>query len=370
MSFLPMTEDTTATKGMRLDDLSQKGKAATIGADSWALEQTSVHGMVQTHNESISALSTTVRNLEQQVKAIARVLSTQNVQKLTENMKLAHDDLKKSMENYVNDKQRDLMAMVEREVHEVMDVKNGLGKKIDGVETRLLTLMTTRADEANQARHAIMDEIEKINAQIEGVPAQQETVEKKIKDIDDRVLSMKKRFREMEAEHEVANVEQDKAVASMMQDVKTALAEAHDKLSEESKSLAKYQKRHEVAIEERIKEIHDMIDKEKTDRFDTNKRISEECYERVHATKQEIQKAVTQISSDIDRKIQPFYSSFGEIKQMIGEETTHREVAVQNLARGLAKERKDRDHDEERLVGMISACTQAVQRMQNRPVTS
>eukprot|EP00928_Gymnodinium_smaydae_P035912 TRINITY_DN25185_c0_g4_i1.p1 TRINITY_DN25185_c0_g4~~TRINITY_DN25185_c0_g4_i1.p1 ORF type:complete len:370 (-),score=105.58 TRINITY_DN25185_c0_g4_i1:76-1185(-) len=368
MSFLP-TDETTATKSMRLDDLHQKGKAATIGADSWALQQTGVHTMVQTHNESISALSTTVRSLEQQVKAIARVLSTQNVQKLTENTKLAHDDLKKSLERYVNDKQRDLMTMVEKEVNEVMDAKNGLGKKIDMVEERLMTLITSRTDEANQARHAIKEDIEKIQVAIEDIPTQAEKHEKMIKDVDYRVMEMKKRFREMEAEHEVANVEQDKAVAAMLQEVKTALNDAKEKLSEESKSLTKYLKRHEGVIEDRFKEMHDIIDKEKTERFDTHKRINEDCYEKVHGAKQEIQKVAAQLSADIDRKIQPFYASFGEIKQLIGQESTQREVAVQNLTRGLAKEKKDRDHDEERLVGMISSCTQAIARMQNRPVT-
>eukprot|EP00928_Gymnodinium_smaydae_P059334 TRINITY_DN4262_c0_g2_i1.p1 TRINITY_DN4262_c0_g2~~TRINITY_DN4262_c0_g2_i1.p1 ORF type:complete len:370 (+),score=93.46 TRINITY_DN4262_c0_g2_i1:59-1168(+) len=369
MSFVP-TDDLTASKLMRIDEVHQKGKAATIGADSWALQQSGVHTMVQTHNESISGLQSNFRSLEQQVKAIARVLSTQNVQKLSENMKLAQDDLKKSMEQYVNDKQRDLVSMVEREVSEVMDVKNGLGKKIDAVETRIMSILTSRADEANQARHAIKDDVEKLQEIVNELPGRFEKNEKIIREVDSRVMEMKKRFREMEAEHEVANAEQDKQVAAMLHEVKTSLEEAKDRLSEESKSLAKYLKKHEVVIDDKLKELNDLIEKEQTVRSDADKRIGADINDKVHETKQEIHRLVNQLTDDMDRKVKPFYSSIGEMKSLLGEETTHREMAIQGLSRNLAKEKKDRDHDEERLLSMISACTQALSRMQARPVTA
>eukprot|EP00928_Gymnodinium_smaydae_P062312 TRINITY_DN46207_c0_g1_i1.p1 TRINITY_DN46207_c0_g1~~TRINITY_DN46207_c0_g1_i1.p1 ORF type:complete len:427 (+),score=130.69 TRINITY_DN46207_c0_g1_i1:192-1283(+) len=351
------------SKVMRIDEVHQKGKAASIAAESWIQQQTSLQTMVQAHNENIGSLTATVRNLEQQVKAIARVMATQNVQKISETLKMAQDDLQRSMMQYVNDKNKEIMVMVEKEVAEVVDAKAGLGKKIDNVESSLIAMMGARTEEAASQRHAMKQELEKVVDMVKNMPDIVEKCTKQSNLLESKLNDLRKNLKQFEIEHERANVEQDRQVAMMMTEIRNAHEASKDKLSEESRALAKSISKHEVNLDDKLKSIHELIDREQKDRGEVIKQLTNSVEDKVHALRLDVERSLQTVESQMDRKVRPFNVSVTDVKHMIEEERTHREAAIQDVSRAIQKERKDRDHDEEKLLSMISACTVTLGKM-------
>eukprot|EP00928_Gymnodinium_smaydae_P053036 TRINITY_DN3711_c0_g1_i1.p1 TRINITY_DN3711_c0_g1~~TRINITY_DN3711_c0_g1_i1.p1 ORF type:complete len:389 (+),score=110.99 TRINITY_DN3711_c0_g1_i1:94-1167(+) len=352
-----------ATKFSRMDALHHNGKAASISADTFAQTHGGLQKAVESHEHSIAGLVANFTNLEQQVKAIARVMASQKVDKLADNIKMSQEDLQRSMMQYVNDKQKDIMAQVEREVSEVVDAKTGLGKKIDAVEAHLTQTFAAKMEEASAMRFAMREELERIKDMMDSVPGLADKNSKLIKQIDTKVADLKNEFRTFEREHERANIEQDKEVASLAQEIRSALETAKDKLAEETKSLTKSIRKHESMMDDKIKSLTDMIEKESKERMEAGKTYPLMINDTAASIKVELERKVQGLESDIERKVKPCFSGITDVKRLIDEEKVHRETADQELARSIAKEAKDRNHDEERLLSLISQCQTTVSKM-------
>eukprot|EP00928_Gymnodinium_smaydae_P015318 TRINITY_DN1564_c0_g1_i1.p1 TRINITY_DN1564_c0_g1~~TRINITY_DN1564_c0_g1_i1.p1 ORF type:complete len:363 (-),score=116.09 TRINITY_DN1564_c0_g1_i1:319-1407(-) len=355
--------DASMSKSLRIDDLHQKNKAASISAESFVQQQGSVQSAINAHDERIGSLSQEMKSLEQQVKAIARVMASQNVQKLSETMKLAHDDLHRQLIQYVNDKNKEVMAFVETEVSEVTDTKSGLGRKIDQVEEKVMSHLGTKLDEAAAMRHIMREEIEKVKEMMDNVPQIAEKNSKLINSLDVKVTELKKEFRSFQQESDSANIEQDKQVANMMSEIRNALESAREKLADETKAISKSIKKHETNMEEKVRTVQDMLDKEVKDREEICKTFPGLVIDKVSSAKAELEHKVQSMEADIDRKVRPFQSAISDVKHLIDEERVHREAADLELQRGLAKEKKERDLDEDRLLNLISACQATVAKM-------
>eukprot|EP00928_Gymnodinium_smaydae_P003101 TRINITY_DN1110_c0_g5_i1.p1 TRINITY_DN1110_c0_g5~~TRINITY_DN1110_c0_g5_i1.p1 ORF type:complete len:360 (+),score=123.04 TRINITY_DN1110_c0_g5_i1:69-1148(+) len=352
-----------ATKFTKIDELKASGKAASISAESFVQQQSGLATTVQQHEETISLLTHNYKTLEQQVKAIARVMASQNIQKLSENMKLAQDELQRNLMQYVNEKNKDIILQVERELSDVTDAKTGLGKKIDAVEQNIMTVVGAKLEEASAARYANREEIEKIKDMIDNVPDTAQKNAKLLRQLDAKVTDLKAEFRNFEKEHESANIEQDKQVAALSSEIRNKLELAGTKLADESKALSKSIRRHESLVEDKVKNLSDMIEKETKDRIEMCKSFPALIVDSVGNVRAELEKKFQTVELDVDRKVKPFVSSIQEIKRLIDEEAVHREAADAELTRNLNKEIKDRNHDEEHLLGLISTCQATVGKM-------
>eukprot|EP00928_Gymnodinium_smaydae_P064876 TRINITY_DN48113_c0_g1_i1.p1 TRINITY_DN48113_c0_g1~~TRINITY_DN48113_c0_g1_i1.p1 ORF type:complete len:388 (+),score=101.35 TRINITY_DN48113_c0_g1_i1:90-1166(+) len=351
------------TKFTKIEELRAHGKTASLSAESFVVSQSGMHTAIQAHDDSINTLTERFQNLEQQVKGIARIMASQNIQKLSENIKLSQDELSRNLINYVNDKNKDIVAQVEREVTEVVDAKSGIQKKIDGVEQNIMTIVGSKLEEASAMRYAMRDELERIKDMIENVPGLADKNAKLLRQLDTKVTDLKQEFRTMEREHETANLEQDKQVAGLTNEIRHQLETAKDKLMEEAKGLSKSIRRHEGLVDDKVKTLTDMIEKETKERLEVCKNFPKLVTDSVGNSQAEIDKKIVRLEMDIDRKVRPFMSSIQEIKRLIDEEGVHRQSADQEVARNLAAEIKDRHHDEEKLLSLISTCQATVSKM-------
>eukprot|EP00928_Gymnodinium_smaydae_P003102 TRINITY_DN1110_c0_g6_i1.p1 TRINITY_DN1110_c0_g6~~TRINITY_DN1110_c0_g6_i1.p1 ORF type:complete len:358 (+),score=117.53 TRINITY_DN1110_c0_g6_i1:74-1147(+) len=352
-----------ASKFTIMEELKESGKASSISAETFVQTNASLHTAVQAHDESINSLSANLKTLEQQVKAIARVMASQNVQKLSENIKLSQEEMQRSMMQYVHEKHKDIMNQVERELADVVDAKAGLGKKIDNVEQNIMTVLGSKLEEASAMRHANREEIEKIKEMIDNVPGTAEKNSKLIKQLETKVQDLKTEFRNFEKDHESANIEQDKQVAAATNEIRSKLEAAQDKLAEESKALTKSIRRHESMMDDKVKNVIDMIEKETKDRVEMCKGFPGLVTDSVGQCRLDFERKISSVESDMDRKVRPFMSAVQEMKRLIDEEAVHRESSDAELARNLQREIKDRNHDEEHLLGLISTCQNTLTKM-------
>eukprot|EP00928_Gymnodinium_smaydae_P059272 TRINITY_DN4255_c0_g1_i2.p1 TRINITY_DN4255_c0_g1~~TRINITY_DN4255_c0_g1_i2.p1 ORF type:complete len:367 (-),score=116.53 TRINITY_DN4255_c0_g1_i2:151-1251(-) len=350
-------------KNVMLDELHHNFKAASIKADSFAQQQSGVQTALIAHEQELSSLRSAMITMEQQVRGIARVMASQNVQKLTENMKLAQDDLQRSLHDYVNEKLKDVMHYVEREVGDVTDAKSGLGKKIDNVEAHIMGVVTSKLEEAAQMRHTIKDELERVRDMMENVPAIADKNSKLLRQMETRINDMKNDFRNFEREHERANLEQDKDVAALKSEIRSALEGAKDKLSEESKTLQKSIRKHEAMMDDKLKSLADTLEKECKDRSEQLKGFPAMVQDTVGQSKQDFERKFHALEVEMDRKVRPFVSSVQELRHLIDEEKVHREAQDSEICRSLNKEIASRNHDEERLLSLISVCQNALTKM-------
>eukprot|EP00928_Gymnodinium_smaydae_P051210 TRINITY_DN34740_c0_g1_i1.p1 TRINITY_DN34740_c0_g1~~TRINITY_DN34740_c0_g1_i1.p1 ORF type:complete len:365 (+),score=95.22 TRINITY_DN34740_c0_g1_i1:101-1195(+) len=350
-------------KNTMMDSLKESGKAANISADSFVQQHTSLTTTVHSHESLIGTLSQKFTGLEQQVNAIVRVMASQNIQKMSENIKLSQEELQRTLMEYVNEKNRDIRTWVEREVSEVVDAKNGLGKKIDTVEAHVLTVMNSKLEEAQQMRYALKDELEKVQAMMEDVPNIADKNSKLLKQLETKHNELKNDFRKMEREMEQENMVQDKQVAALTAEIRAALEAAKDKLQEEAKGLSKSIRKHEAMIDDKMKGLSDMIEQESNDRIAATKAFPTLVSTSASNVKADLEKKITALEMDMDRKVRPVVSSVKEVRRLIDEETVHRDAADQSLSMRLAKEINDRNHDEARLVGLISTCQETVAKM-------
>eukprot|EP00928_Gymnodinium_smaydae_P013907 TRINITY_DN15043_c0_g3_i2.p1 TRINITY_DN15043_c0_g3~~TRINITY_DN15043_c0_g3_i2.p1 ORF type:complete len:369 (-),score=109.74 TRINITY_DN15043_c0_g3_i2:220-1326(-) len=355
--------DVNMSKSLRIDDLHQKNKAASISAETFAQQQGSVHSTLNHHDERISNLSVEMKSLEQQVKAIARVMASQNVQKLSETMKLANDDLQRHLTQYVNDKNKEVMTYVESEVAEVTDAKGSLGKKIEQIESKLMSHVGSKLEEAAVMRHAMREEIERVKEMMENVPSIAEKNSKLISSLDAKIVDLKKEFRQFEVDHDSANIEQDKQVAAMMAEIRNSLESSREKLVDETKSLSKGMKKHETIMDEKLRSMQEAIEKEVKDREENSRSFPMLVVEKVSNAKADLEYKLQNLEADVERKVRPFMSAMQDVRHAIDEERVHREASDQELARNLAKEKKERDLDEEKLLSLISACQATVSKM-------
>eukprot|EP00928_Gymnodinium_smaydae_P021391 TRINITY_DN1833_c0_g2_i1.p1 TRINITY_DN1833_c0_g2~~TRINITY_DN1833_c0_g2_i1.p1 ORF type:complete len:365 (+),score=113.96 TRINITY_DN1833_c0_g2_i1:68-1162(+) len=350
-------------KSSAMEDLRESGKMANVTAESFVQQHASIKASVLSHDYAIGTMQASMKELENQVKAIARVMASQNVQKLTENIKLSQDELCRNLQQYVNDKNEDLRAHVEREVSEVCDTKTGLMKRIDAVEQRVLGILNTKLEEASHMRLAIKDELESLKEQIDDSPGAGKKNDKLLKQLETKFNELKCEFRNFERNHESANLEQDRQVAALSADMRSALEACTDKLAEESKSLTKSIRKHETLMEDRLKALNEAIEREHHDRLDMVKGFPNMVSSKVVAVKHDLEAKIGNVEMEIDNKVRPVFTHVNEAKRLIEEEKVHREAGDRELASRIAKEAKDRGHDQDKLVGLIGMCQSAVAKM-------
>lgn len=350
-------------KNVMLDSVHASGKAANISAESFVQQHSSLSTAVKSHDESINGMGAKLLTLEQQVNAIMRVMASQNIQKMSETIKTSQDDLRMYLMQVVNDKNKDCMAWVEREVADVTDSKSGLGARIDAVEEHVLSVMNSKLDEARQMRYELKEQLEKVTEMMEHVPDIAEKNSKAVKILENKMLELKNEFRTFERNAEQENMVQDKQVASLNAEIRSSLEEARDKLNEETKTMTKSLCKHEVVMEDKIKELSEAIEAETADRVAMGKRTPGMITAAANTLKGEFEKKFSSLDHDMDRKVRPFVASLQEVSRKIDEEVVLRQSEDQALAMRIAKEVKDRNQDEARLVTLISTCQESVAKM-------
>eukprot|EP00928_Gymnodinium_smaydae_P021388 TRINITY_DN1833_c0_g1_i1.p1 TRINITY_DN1833_c0_g1~~TRINITY_DN1833_c0_g1_i1.p1 ORF type:complete len:360 (+),score=94.61 TRINITY_DN1833_c0_g1_i1:86-1165(+) len=350
-------------KHSAMEDLPESGKMANVTAEGFVQQHASIKSSVLLHDHAISSMQATIKELEHQVKSIARVMASQNIQKLSENIKLSQDELTRNLQEYVNDKNKELVAHVEREVGEVCDTKNGLSKRIDNVEQRILGVLNAKLEEAAQMRYTIRDELETLRDKVEDSPATAEKNAKLIKQLETKVNELKCDFRNFERDHETANLEQDRQMAAIAADIKSSLEAGERKLAEESKLLTKSFRKHELMMEDRLKALNEAIEKEHAERFDMAKGLPSMIGSKILGLKHDIEVKIGNVELEMDNKVRPVFTHVNEAKRLLEEEKVHREMADQELATRIAKEVKERGHDQDKLIGLIGTCQSAVAKM-------
>eukprot|EP00928_Gymnodinium_smaydae_P070909 TRINITY_DN54647_c0_g1_i1.p1 TRINITY_DN54647_c0_g1~~TRINITY_DN54647_c0_g1_i1.p1 ORF type:complete len:364 (+),score=118.92 TRINITY_DN54647_c0_g1_i1:58-1149(+) len=357
------THDLNSSKSVRVEEIHQKGKAASMSADSWIQNQAQARSMIESQTETIADLSSRLRTMEQQVKAIARVMASQNVQQLSEHMKLSLEDQKKDIMHIMQEKHKDLLQQVEKDVGAVVDSRAGLLKKMNDVEERLTKSVNAKIEEASRARHALRSEFEDLKAQVVDLPDNIKANTKAVDIADSKINDVKKQLKQLEAANDAANVEQDKVLVAMTSEIRAAHESAKEKLEEDSRALAKSVAKHETAWDEKLKLITELIEKEGTDRQEMCKSYFDRICDKMHEEKLLVERSFHALDTEFDRKVTPVLRSISDVKCLIQEERTLREAADQEIARALAAEKKQRDLDEERMLNMIHSTTATLSKM-------
>eukprot|EP00928_Gymnodinium_smaydae_P028821 TRINITY_DN21881_c0_g1_i4.p1 TRINITY_DN21881_c0_g1~~TRINITY_DN21881_c0_g1_i4.p1 ORF type:complete len:360 (-),score=104.07 TRINITY_DN21881_c0_g1_i4:220-1299(-) len=349
--------DLLGSKLLHLEELQEKGKAANISAEMWNQHQSGFQSAVKSHESLLGALTGDVKNLELQVKAIARILTSQNVPKINETIATSQEDLyRKVMEN-MEKKMKQIEDKLDFELSDITDSKSGLTKRIDGVEMKLMATIEAKAEEARNARYAMKDDIEAVKDLIESMPDTVTQTAKVISNLENKVASLREDFKALEASHESANIQQDKDVANFKSEIWNALEAARDKLIEESKIGTRMVNKRMGEMFEKVHAIEEGFNE------DMQKALKNDYSDKITQVKHFAEKTISDVELIIDRKVRPFNTSIAELRFLVGEEKTHREASDSELSRALAKERGDRDHDDQRLLALISTCTAAVSKM-------
>eukprot|EP00928_Gymnodinium_smaydae_P027948 TRINITY_DN21453_c0_g1_i1.p2 TRINITY_DN21453_c0_g1~~TRINITY_DN21453_c0_g1_i1.p2 ORF type:complete len:401 (+),score=144.32 TRINITY_DN21453_c0_g1_i1:101-1204(+) len=348
----------------KLGQATEMGKSAALGAEHWVQQQHSAQKQMQIQSDSLAHLSQTVKGLEQQVKAMARVLTTQNVPKLSDNLKTGLEELRKELQHEMNEKVREVTARVDKELADLANKKGGIVKRVDDLEEKIMSRVNLRAEEQNKARYDMAEKIDELDEKMgQFMPQFTAQIQKVSQNLESKFNEIKKQFKDLEASNDETNQQQDEMLQTLETEAKKNYELAREQFADEGNRLNKALRRHESHFEEKIRVLHEALDIEQRDRNDMCKAVLNQALEKLNVTKKDVERAFHMHETDLEGQVRSVASGIGELKKGIEAEKTLREAADQELSRALAQERKDRDVDDERLLAMIQSCMGTLSKM-------
>eukprot|EP00928_Gymnodinium_smaydae_P071590 TRINITY_DN55137_c0_g1_i1.p1 TRINITY_DN55137_c0_g1~~TRINITY_DN55137_c0_g1_i1.p1 ORF type:complete len:410 (+),score=117.36 TRINITY_DN55137_c0_g1_i1:155-1231(+) len=349
---------------MKHDEIVQKGKAVSVGAEDWLHHQKNVHTMVETHTESIASLSKSLRTIEQQVKAMARVMATQNVQKLNENMKTAIEDLRRDMEEHVSDCKSDLEEKMEKESLDHVAKRAALNRKIDENEEKLVNLVSMRLEESSRKSQMLADKVERAVERMSDGPALVQKETAGLRDLfNGKLTELKKQMQAQETANRTAQLSVDKAVLNLASDLKERGDMLMAKVLNDNKQLLQNLESNSNTLLEKVKHVKDDLTAESKERDNMFKTIMDQVQDMVTEVKHSTERNFAMQDSGVERKVTKMTNTIQEVRQALEHERTTRESAVNDLTRRIGQEKKERDMDEDKLLAMISSCMATLDKM-------
>lgn len=351
-------------KSMRHDEIAQKGKAVSVGAEDWLHHTKNVHMMVETHTDSIASLSKSLRTLENQVKAMARVMATQNVQKLNENMKTAVEDLQTRMREEVAVSKASMIAAMEKESQENALKRAALSKKVDDAEEKLVNLLTLRLEESGRKNQVLADKVERTVERMSDGPALVQKETAGLKDLfNGKLAELKKQLQLQEQASRTAQNTVDKAVLTLASDLKERSDGILAKVLSDNKALMHSLETSSNTIQEKVTAVRADLSTESKERENMCRNILAQVSDMVTEVKHSTDRHFEQQNSAVDRRVSKVTSTILELRQALEHERASRRTQTDDLARKLMEEKKERDMDEEKLLRMISSCMSTLDKM-------
>eukprot|EP00928_Gymnodinium_smaydae_P049362 TRINITY_DN33118_c0_g1_i1.p1 TRINITY_DN33118_c0_g1~~TRINITY_DN33118_c0_g1_i1.p1 ORF type:complete len:398 (+),score=119.51 TRINITY_DN33118_c0_g1_i1:87-1196(+) len=356
--------DLSGCKSAKMHDASQFSKTVHCGAESFVESHKGSQIMIDKHENAIIALSQTVKNMEQQIKGMARIMQTQDISKLNENMKTGLEELRREMHHDVQMKLNDLRSNMEKELADLASRRNNIVKRIDEVEDKMTNRLHARFDEIQRQRTEADEKVDKVEADLK-TQTQQLTAQivKSQATTDIKCNEIKKLFRELEESNEETNKQQDNMLLHLETEARKHQELSREQFADEGVRLQKAVSRAVTNFEDKMRELKAALESEERNRTDMCKAVLNQTVDKLNATKKDVERAFSMHESDFEGKVRGCIVGIGDLKKAIEAEKAQREAGDLELVRALNQEKHERDIDDDKLLGMIQNCMSTLSKM-------
>eukprot|EP00928_Gymnodinium_smaydae_P034323 TRINITY_DN24352_c0_g6_i1.p1 TRINITY_DN24352_c0_g6~~TRINITY_DN24352_c0_g6_i1.p1 ORF type:complete len:366 (+),score=79.16 TRINITY_DN24352_c0_g6_i1:93-1190(+) len=351
-----------SSKFSRVDALTQKSKAMTVGMEGWVANHKNQSAMLEAHNDAISSMSKNLRMLEQQVKAIARVMASQNEKR--DVAAPAGGGVSDEVMRAIHESREDIMNRVSKELSTTVATKNELSKRIHVAEEKLSELILQKDDQQTNERANLMHMIEKTQSRLnvfESSLAQEST---RLKEFSQQLHdSLKKVMHNLQVTVEQERVSRDRTHMAQQMELQKLMETQRNYVVSAAKELKNHMDKTESSLLDKTKALGAELAKEMTARSDAMKQLKNHNLDTLNSFRMDMDKSMHTFDVETERKVSAVGRMIPELRMALEHEKTSRESAVTELSRAIAQERKDRDFDEDKLMSMISATMHAIDKM-------
>eukprot|EP00928_Gymnodinium_smaydae_P063751 TRINITY_DN4724_c0_g1_i1.p1 TRINITY_DN4724_c0_g1~~TRINITY_DN4724_c0_g1_i1.p1 ORF type:complete len:368 (+),score=115.00 TRINITY_DN4724_c0_g1_i1:103-1206(+) len=359
-----MEPHTTVKKQLVMDGIHYHGQDVSVGMEGWVSTYAQQSETLSVHDKSIAQLEKTTRALEQQVKAMAHVMANSNLHNLKENFDEHIENMRIQVEKRMEETKEEIVESLRKEVFDFAAQKNQLTKRIDGVEERLSDVIVHKSEEAANHRTRLENRIEKFSAQFAAIENHIQLEVNKFKDMANALSSeTKKAARVLATQIDEESQSREKAITAKSNETERALTSLNTLLTVKCGELQKHIDKLEFNTGEHVRSIKQEVARESDQRTDLARAVN--AYQRDSSAKIEIdlEAAMKKHDLEVERRTASIARFFPEIKMAMEAEKSVRAQQFEELKRGLAQEKKERDLDDHRIMAMIKSTLTSIQKM-------
>lgn len=356
--------DFTTSKSAKIDELSKKGTDVHVAMDGFVHNQKNASSMMEAHDEAIESLGNGLKMVEQQVKAMARIMAASNVQNLRKDREEAMQNMRIEVLATVKKKSDELTDRMNREFDALTSKKNDMFQKFNQLEDKLTESMERRTEESARARAGLADLINKLDQKVLAIEMESKIERQQVTQyVDLKNAELKKLIQSVQGIVGAERTRADQNFLKAEQERAKLKDLAHETISAAKEELQEYVKTMERQFQEKHSTMLDEAEKTARDAQDDNNQLYGKCKEMTDGHRMSLHKIMNQQEADLDRKVSMVGRQIIELKKHFDKEAAVREQSVSSLRVELKEEKNNRDHDEEKLLGMISQCMATLDKM-------
>lgn len=349
--------DHTTSKSAKIEELSKKGTDVHVAMDGFLHNQKSVSSMVEAHDEAIVSLGSSLKMVEQQVKAMARVLAAANVQNLRRDREEAIQSMRNEVMVTVKKKSDEVTDRMNREFEALHTKKNELSQRFNQCEEKLTEAINKKTDESAIALAGLAGMINKLEQRMQAIEFDNSIARQQAAQyVDAKNAEIKKIVQSVQGAVAAERIRADQNFLKAEQERAKLKDFAQDTIVNAKEDLEDYVRTMEKQIDEKHSDACEDAEKEFRNARELSNQMLGKCQDMVVGSKTALEKLVNLLEDDMDRKVGMIGRQIMEIKKLTDKEAAVREQHVNTLRIALAEEKTNRDNDEQKLLGMISSC--------------
>eukprot|EP00928_Gymnodinium_smaydae_P037573 TRINITY_DN26058_c0_g1_i1.p1 TRINITY_DN26058_c0_g1~~TRINITY_DN26058_c0_g1_i1.p1 ORF type:complete len:386 (-),score=85.39 TRINITY_DN26058_c0_g1_i1:247-1344(-) len=364
MAAVDTSVNSIVKKQLTMDKIHYHGQDVSVGMEEWVATYQQQSEMLSAHSSSIAKLEKLTQKMEQQVKAIAHVMASNNLHKLQEDRAADVEGMRATMEKRMTETKEEIIESLRREVFDFTTKKHEFAKRIDAVDEKLSDMICLKQTEAANHRAKLESNIDKVNARCAIIENSIQTEIGKFKDMCN-VLSAQstKAVRAVSSQLEEERNARDKANQAKSFEIERTLNGFKNTYDSKVDDLKKHIEKLEFLQKEGVRTLGTEISREVDQRSDLARNVAAMHRDIDIKIEIDLDRAMKKHDLEAERKMTSFARYFPELKMALAQERTDRTHDVDTLKRELAKERKDRDLDDHRILAMIKSTLTSIQKM-------
>eukprot|EP00928_Gymnodinium_smaydae_P004097 TRINITY_DN11429_c0_g1_i1.p1 TRINITY_DN11429_c0_g1~~TRINITY_DN11429_c0_g1_i1.p1 ORF type:complete len:375 (+),score=133.38 TRINITY_DN11429_c0_g1_i1:213-1337(+) len=370
---MPVAEhnDLRAARALKMNELAQKSKSMNVGMEGWAMGQGNMSSTVEKHSHELVMMKTQVAEMDKVVKQHAAIMSGQDLHKLQQDRRDALEAMENKIMRHVQDVINENNAKLQKSISQVAQSIQDNAKRLKESEDMLIEHISEKLAEAASHRNANTDNVEKLRLRCDQFDEELSREGARLREmVQGKHQEIKRSTQMIQQEVEAEKVQRDKMMFQNAQDLQKKLEAIKAEVDASNKQMRQMMdKMHEENSKSHASNASALAS-QLEERNEISNTVLAEMHEQINKIKRELDRNYANKTGDLERKFSSVGNYLADIRSQLEQERKVREHADIELSTALNQERKDRDVDEDRLLGMISAIHAAIDKVHSSSMMS
>lgn len=353
-----------ASKHATLAALAHQSTTVVAGMDGWIHNHKSMIATVDSHTDAIASLGTSLRLVEQQLKAIARVMATQDLGHMIQSRDEALNNMRAEILKITSDRSSEMLSRLNNELMNISTDRQEVSQKIASLQSSVMEAVQHKSGELTKAHNNLEEVVSKLEYKTQSLENLVKELFERAQSYTDTKNSDVKRL--IQALQSTIAAERKKDTASFIQSEqdRAKLREwANETIASAKSDFDQRVRALESTFTERHNQMTIALEKASREASEVEKLTSEKARDIVHAARVDIEKLMSHQERDMERKVHMIGRQVMELKKGLDQDRANSENEASAFRQALREEKQARDTDEEKMLAMITHCMTSLDKL-------